>query len=156
MNITSADMAPTIGLRQVAASVLQQLERLPTALPQFVFRIALAINFFRSGLTKLASWDTTILLFGNEYNVPLLPPELAAYLATAVELAAPVALVLGLGTRFAAAAMLGMTLVIQIFVYPGSYPDHLLWAGPLLFLLFRGAGAWSIDVRFRRHFLDRA
>lgn len=125
-------------------------------MPQLLFRLALANVFFRSGLTKLASWDTTILLFQNEYNVPLLPPELAAYLATSVELAAPIALVLGLATRFAAAAMLGMTLVIQIFVYPGSYPDHLLWAGPLLFLLLRGAGAWSVDSFLRNRFAGRA
>ena len=73
-----------------------------------------------------------------------------------MELAAPIALVLGLATRFAAAAMLGMTLVIQIFVYPGSYPDHLLWAGPLLFLLLRGAGAWSVDSFLRNRFAGRA
>ena len=156
MNITAAEMAPSLGIRQLAASAIQRLERLPVALPQLVFRLALANVFFRSGLTKLASWDTTILLFQDEYNVPLLPPELAAYLATSVELAAPVALVVGLGTRVAAAAMLGMTLVIQIFVYPSSYPDHLLWAGPLLFLLFRGAGAWSVDSFLRKRFFGRA
>lgn len=156
MNITAADTAPSLGLRQLAASAIQLLERLPVAVPQLLFRLALADIFFRSGLTKLASWDTTILLFQNEYNVPLLPPELAAYLATSVELAAPIALVLGLATRFAAAAMLGMTLVIQIFVYPGSYPDHLLWAGPLLFLLLRGAGAWSVDSFLRNRFAGRA
>jgi putative oxidoreductase len=70
-------------------------------------------------------------------------------MATGVELLAPIMLVLGLGTRLAAAAMLGMTAVIQVFVYPGSYPDHLLWAGPLLYLLLRGPGAWSIDARIR-------
>ena len=156
MNITAAETASSLGIRQLAASAIQRLERLPVALPQLVFRLALANVFFRSGLTKLASWDTTILLFQNEYNVPLLPPELAAYLATSVELAAPVALVLGLGTRVAVAAMLGMTLVIQIFVYPGSYPDHLLWAGPLLFLLIRGAGAWSVDSFLHKRFAGRA
>jgi putative oxidoreductase len=74
---------------------------------------------------------------------------LAAILATALEIAGPVMLTLGLGTRLAAAAMLGMTLVIQLFVYPQSYPDHLLWAGPLLYLLLRGPGAWSVDARIR-------
>lgn len=142
-----------LGVSNLLATAIRLLERVPVAIPQLIFRIALAIVFFRSGLTKLASWDTTILLFENEYNVPLLPPEFAAYLATAVELAAPVALVLGLGTRLAAAALLGMTLVIQIFVYPGSYPDHLLWAGPLLFLLLRGPGTWSVDAALRRKFL---
>jgi putative oxidoreductase len=145
--------AATLGIANLPAAAIGLLERVPVAIPQLIFRLALANVFFRSGLTKLASWDTTILLFENEYHVPLLPPELAAYLATAVELAAPVALVLGLGTRFAAAAMLGMTLVIQIFVYPGSYPDHLLWAGPLLLLVLRGAGAWSADAFLRRKFI---
>jgi putative oxidoreductase len=89
-------------------------------------------------------------LFANEYRVPLLPPELAAYLATAVELTAPILLLLGFATRLAAAAMLGMTLVIQLFVYPENYPDHLLWAGPLLYLILRGPGAFSLDQLIRR------
>jgi putative oxidoreductase len=84
--------------------------------------------------------------------VPLLPPELAATLATTVELTAPILLLLGLATRLGAAAMLGMTLVIQIFVYPENYPDHLLWAGPLLYPVLRGPGPISIDHLIRRRF----
>lgn len=83
------------------------------------------------------------------FNVPILPPATAAVMAAALEIVGPVMLVLGLGTRLAAAAMLGMTLVIQTFVYPTSYPDHLLWAGPLLYLLLRGPGKWSIDAIIR-------
>ena len=146
--------AMEIGIGNLFAGSIRLLERVPIAIPQLIFRLGLAIVFFRSGLTKLAGWDTTILLFENEYNVPLLPAEFAAYLATAIEVAAPLALVLGFGTRLAAAVLLGMTLVIQIFVYPGSYPDHLLWAGPLLFLLLRGPGAWSVDAVLRRRFLS--
>jgi putative oxidoreductase len=81
--------------------------------------------------------------------VPLLPPALAADLATSIELAVPWLLVVGLGTRLGATILLAQTLVIQIFVYPENYPDHLLWLGPLLYLLLRGPGAWSIDAAIR-------
>jgi len=131
--------------------VIRVLEAVPVAVPAFVLRLGVALAFWRSGNVKLASWDTTLLLFANEYRVPLLPPELAAYVATAVELTTPILLLLGLATRLGAAAMLGMTLVIQIFVYPENYPDHLLWAGPLLFLILRGPGVISIDHLIRRH-----
>jgi putative oxidoreductase len=142
-----SDRAARAGL---AGSIIRALERLPLWIPEIVFRVALAIVFWRSGQAKLASWDTTLLLFAEEYRVPLLPPALAAYLAAAVETAAPIALLLGLGTRIAVAAMLGMTFVIQFFVYPSSYPDHLLWAGPLLYLLFRGPGLVSLDHLIRK------
>jgi putative oxidoreductase len=130
-------------------TLIAKLESIPVALPIFTLRLGVSLVFFRSFLAKIASWDTTIMLFENEYNVPLLPPGLAAILATAVEIAGPVMLTLGFGTRLAAAAMLGMTLVIQFFVYPQSYTDHLLWVGPLLYLLLRGPGAWSIDACIR-------
>jgi putative oxidoreductase len=87
--------------------------------------------------------------------VPLLPPEIAAYLATTVELTTPILLVLGLATRLGAAAMLGMALVIQLLVYPQNYPDHLLWAGPLLYLILRGPGVVSLDHAIRTRFLRR-
>ncbi len=119
------------------------------ALPALVLRLGVSVIFFRSFLAKIASWQTTIMLFENEYQVPILPPALAAWLAAGVEVVCPVLLVLGLGTRIAAGLMLGMTLVIQLFVYPGSWPDHLLWAGPLLYLLLRGPGKWSFDALIR-------
>ena len=131
--------------------VIRGLEAVPLAVPAFVLRLGVALAFWRSGNVKLASWDTTLQLFANEYRVPLLAPELAAALATAVELTTPVLLLLGFATRLGAAAMLGMTLVIQLFVYPESYPDHLLWAGPLLYLILRGPGALSLDHLIRRH-----
>jgi putative oxidoreductase len=139
-------------LAELAVSAIALLERLPVAFPALVLRLGVAVVFFRSFLVKMDSWQTTIMLFENEYNVPLLPPVLAAYMATAIEFAAPIMLVLGLGTRIAAAAMFGMTLVIQLFVYPSSWPDHLLWAGPLLYLIVRGPGAWSFDGLVRRRF----
>ena len=130
--------------------IIRGLEAVPVAAPAFVLRLGVALVFWRSGNAKVASWESTLQLFANEYRVPLLPPELAAWLATAVELTTPILLLLGLATRLGALAMLGMTLVIQLFVYPENYPDHLLWAGPLLYLILRGPGACSIDHLIRR------
>lgn len=135
---------------RLAASTLARLDRLPLWLPELLFRVALALAFWRSARTKLASWDMTLALFADEYRVPLLPPGLAACLATGVEIAAPAALLLGFGTRIAALALLIMTLVIQLFVYPQSYAAHLLWAGPLLYLILRGPGLLSADHLIRR------
>ena len=91
-------------------------------------------------MAKLANWETTIALFTDEYQVPLLPPELAAMLALSIELSTPILMVLGLLTRPAALVLLGMTTVIEIFVYPLAWPTHLQWAAMLLVLLCRGAG----------------
>jgi putative oxidoreductase len=126
-------------------SVRGLLERVPTSLLALAFRFAVATVFWRSGLTKIASWDATIALFDMEYMLPILPPVLGAYLATTVELGCSALLALGLATRFAAAALLGMTLVIQIFVFPENWPDHLLWGSILAYLVTRGAGAISLD-----------
>jgi putative oxidoreductase len=142
-----ASMVPILG------TIITRLERIPLALPEILFRVAPALVFWRSAQTKLANWDLTVTLFREEYRVPVLPPEIAAWLAVSVELVAPILLVLGLATRLGAAAMLGMTLVIQTFVYPQSYPDHLLWAGPLLYLLLRGPGVISIDHLIRRRLM---
>jgi putative oxidoreductase len=132
------------------ARIVRWLDGLPIAVAEIFLRAGPALVFWRSGQQKLASWDTTVLLFKEEYRVPVLPPELAAYIATGVEHVAPVMLVLGLGARFGAALMLGMTMVIQLFVYPSSYPDHILWAGPLLYILLRGPGVLSIDHAIRK------
>lgn len=140
------------GITSMARSALAQLEGVPLSVPALLFRLGMADVFWQSGQSKLASWSTTISLFRDEYRVPVLPPELAAYLAVGVETVAPILLVLGLATRLGAAAMLGMTLAIQLFVYPESWPDHLLWAGPLLYLVVRGPGLLSIDHLIRRRF----
>ena len=133
------------------------LGRFPTSLLALAFRLAVATVFWRSGLTKIASWDATIALFDMEYMLPILPPAVGAYLATTVELSCSTLLALGLATRFAAAALLGMTLVIQLFVYPENWPDHLLWGSILAYLLTRGAGAISLDhVVCRRLFSFRS
>jgi putative oxidoreductase len=128
------------------------LECVPLCIPEVFFRLGIGLAFWRSGQTKIQSWPTTLALFSDEYKVPILPPEIAAYIATAVELTAPILLLLGLATRLGAAAMLVMTIVIQTFVYPQSYPTHLLWAGPIIYLIIRGPGVLSIDHLIRKRF----
>ena len=116
-------------------------------------RIALAGVFWRSGQTKVAegTWlevsDTTRYLFETEYSRVPLPADLAATLATWSEHLFPILLVLGLATRLSALALLGMTLVIQTFVYPEAWwPVHSLWAAMALVLISRGSGAFGIDA----------
>jgi putative oxidoreductase len=125
--------------------IVRGLERFPLAGCHLLFRLAIAGVFFRAGLTKLASWETTVQLFRDEYRVPLFSPELAAALATAFELGCPLLLVAGLATRLATLPLLGMIAVVQLFVYPSAWPEHLTWASILLFLLTRGAGPLSVD-----------
>ncbi|WP_419735815.1 DoxX family protein [Pseudomonas sp. COR18] len=114
-------------------------------------RLGIASVFWLSGRTKVEGLLTirpgTYSLFRDEYALPLLPPELAAHLATYAEHLFPLLLVLGLATRFSALALLGMTLVIEIFVYPDAWPTHLTWAALLLLLIGRGAGSWALDRR---------
>lgn len=136
------------------ASAIGLLERVPIALPALVLRSGIALVFWRSGVTKLPlGGDMTTLLFEEEYRVPILPAAFAAYLTTLIELVVPWMLIVGIGTRAGAAVLLVETLVIEIFVYPQNYPDHLLWAGPLLYLLLRGPGTWSVDHQIRRHLI---
>jgi putative oxidoreductase len=134
----------------VIGRALRRLESVPYWLLALPLRFAVATVFWNSAMTKLANWDTAVALFADEYKVPLLPPELAAYAAVAIELATPVLLVLGLGTRPAALVLLGMTAVIEIFVYPEAWPTHIQWAAMLLVLLCRGPGKWSLDHLIRR------
>lgn len=126
-----------------------------TPVLDFAIRLLVASVFFKAGLTKIASWSTTLLLFEYEYAVPLLPPALAAWLGTAAELTLPVLLVLGLGTRFAAFALFVFNIVAVI-----SYPelgevglkDHQYWGLLLLVTLFHGPGKLSLDHLIRRRF----
>lgn len=112
-------------------------------------RIAVAGIFFLSGRTKVEGWlsvtEGTYGLFRDEYQVPLIPPESAAHLAAYAEHLFPLLLVLGLCTRFSALALLGMTAVIQMFVYPDAWPTHLSWAALLLYLVGRGGGRLALD-----------
>lgn len=127
----------------------------PQSLLELGMRVAVAATFFKSGLTKIASWETTVSLFAEEYRLPLLPPELAATLGTAAELSAPVLVAFGLFARFGAAALLGMTFVIQFLVYPANWAEHLMWGSILAWVLTRGPGAISIDRLIARHLFGR-
>lgn len=130
-------------------------DRIPLLAIALLARIIIGLVFFRSGLTKIDGFalrDATFFLFESEYHVPLLPPVLTAYMATAAELTMPILLWLGLGARFAATALLGMTLVIQTFVYPDAYMTHGLWAIALLLIMKYGAGPLSLDYLIKHHF----
>ena len=133
----------------VSARVL--LERFPLSVLQLGMRIGIGAVFFKSGLLKINSWEFAVKLFQDEYKVPLLDPVLAAQLTAFVELTVPVFLFLGLATRLATLPLLGMVFVIQTFVYPQAWTEHLLWASVLVFLLTRGPGAFSIDHLVERH-----
>jgi putative oxidoreductase len=126
--------------------------RIPYGTVALLGRAAIATIFWRAASTKLANFDLTIALFEDEYlrNLPFLPAAPMAYLATTVELAMPALIVIGLLTRLATLPLIGMTLFIQLFVYPTSWPDHLIWLALLLLLLARGPGAISLDALLAR------
>uniref|UniRef100_A0ABX1PLU9 DoxX family membrane protein n=2 Tax=Aromatoleum anaerobium TaxID=182180 RepID=A0ABX1PLU9_9RHOO len=121
----------------------------------FGIRLLLASVFFKAGLTKIASWSTTLALFEYEYAVPLLPPEAAAWLGTAAELTLPVLLVLGLGTRLAAFALFVFN-IVAVISYPDlgevGLKDHQYWGLLLLVTLFHGPGKLSLDHLIHRRF----
>jgi len=115
-------------------------------------RIAAFSVFMRSGLVKLDDWSSTLALFADEYKVPVLPPALSAYMATTIELGASTLMLLGLATRFAALAVIGMIATIQIFVYPMAWPDHIQWLAFLIPILVWGPGRFALDTLVGRFF----
>jgi putative oxidoreductase len=138
------------------------MSRIPETLIAFIARFSIAAVFWKSGQTKVQGFaidivnrefefgwprlsDSAVALFQDEYRLPLIAPELAAPLAAVAEHVLPLLLLIGLATRFSALALLGMTLVIQVFVYPDAYATHGTWAALLLYLIARGPGALSID-----------
>jgi len=130
-------------------------DKFPSWLLGLIIRVGIADVFWRSGQTKVSGWhvtQTTVQLFRDEYKLPLLPPEIAANLASIQEHLFSILLVIGLASRLSALGLLGMTAVIEIFVYPENWPDHLLWAGALLYVLTRGPGALSVDALICRRF----
>ena len=144
--------------QETSATPIRDLLRAPERLvPEWLIallcRLGIAGVFFLSARTKVDGMITlkeqTFTLFQYEYNLPLLPQDAAAYLATYAEHVLSIALVLGIMTRLSALGLLGMTLVIQVFVYPDAWPTHLVWAGPLIYLIGRGGGALSIDRLLR-------
>lgn len=149
MRLSPAAMPPPTG-HPIAP--LQRAIMLLNAIPQDVIslaaRIFAAAIFWQSGQTKLEGWrvsDSAIALFREEYRLPLLDPVWAAHLAALGEHLFPFLLILGFASRFAALALLGMTAVIQIFVYPDAWPTHGIWAVALLLIAARGPGRWSLD-----------
>lgn len=151
MTRQSQSVLPASTLASRIRNAVEWLERVPYTILALPLRFAVATVFWNSAMTKLANWDAALELFREEYQVPLLAPEHAAYLAVSIELTAPVLLVLGLATRPVALVLLGMTTVIEVFVYPLAWPTHIQWAAMLLVLLCRGAGNWSLDrLLYRR------
>jgi putative oxidoreductase len=156
-----------------AASLIHRIitlfEKIPNSLIALMGRFGIAAVFWQSAQTKVEGFaidllagtvqlgiprlaDSTIPLFQTEYNLPLISPELAAYVAALSEHLFALLLLVGLATRFSALALLGMTLVIEIFVYPGAYPIHATWAAVMLLLIARGPGVFSIDHLLAKRF----
>lgn len=134
-------------------SILAWPDRIPEWFLALVIRFGVAGVFFMSGRTKVDGLlhikDSTYYLFETDYKLPLIPPVVAAHLATYSEHLFSILLVLGLFTRLSAAAFLFMTLVIEVFVYPDAWPTHLSWAGLLIYLVARGGGRFSFDHALR-------
>jgi putative oxidoreductase len=154
-------------VKKILLTTLDRVEDVMQTVPAWLIallaRIAVANTFWSSVQTKISGWDflgqswqfwnlsqSTFYLFAGEYTVPLLPPNIAAYLATFGEFFLSITLLSGLLTRLSAAGLLCMTAVIQIFVYPDAWGVHIFWAACLLFLIKSGGGAVSMD-----HFLRR-
>lgn len=148
--------------RSAVSGCNRWLEAIPHSLIAALGRFSIAAVFWNSGQTKVEGFafnfvtgemqigwprlsDTAVALFRDEYKVPLLAPEAAALMAATAEHVFPLLILLGLATRFSALALLFMTAVIQVFVYPGAYATHGTWAAVLLYLVARGPGRLSID-----------
>jgi putative oxidoreductase len=137
-----------MSLISVLTNARSVAERIPHSVVALTARFAVASVFWRSGQTKVSGWslrDETFVLFHEEYRVPLLPPDLAAYLATTAEHVFPILLVVGFASRLSALGLFGMTMVIQLFVYPEGWPEHILWIASLMLIIARGAGTISLD-----------
>jgi putative oxidoreductase len=153
MNDAALNATAAPGWRQAWNRIADRVDSLIShTLIALAARFGVGAVFFYSGRTKvdglLAVNDNALTLFEEEYKVPLLPPEIAAYLATYAEHLFPLLLALGLATRLSALGLLAMTAVIQVFVYPSAWPTHLTWAVGLLYLAGRGGGALSLDRLF--------
>lgn len=159
MNIPKAANTPGMlsRLATLAFPVIRKLEAVSyDTLLSTPARIFIAVTFFLSGRTKvdglLTLKPSAYYLFQYEYNLPIIPAPIAAHMATYSEHLFPILLILGIGSRLSAAALLGMTAVIEIFVYPDAWVTHLGWATALAFILFRGPGALSLDYVIRRRY----
>ena len=153
---------PASGPLGAVARIRTWLEAVPYWALAVPLRLGVAWIFWSSAQVKLINWQRTVDLFRDEYQVPVVPPEVAASMALSLELAGPLLLVLGLFTRLAVLLLMEMTAVIQLFVYPDAWPTHLQWTAMMLVLLCRGAGLLSVDhllwrwMRLRVPAADRA
>lgn len=165
MRSNTPKVAPSAGMERTAdliREVTARCSRIPHSLIALVGRFSIAAVFWKSGQTKVQGFvldivsgevqlgiprlsDSAVDLFRDEYHLPLVSPELAAPLAAFAEHLFPALILIGLATRFSAIALLAMTLVIQLLVYPDGYPTHGLWAAVLLFLIAKGPGVFSLD-----------
>lgn len=148
-------MNKQVPLVRYVLSAIKSVERVPSSILGLIIRVGIADVFWRSGQTKVSHWhvtDSAIQLFRDEYKLPFLPPEWAANLAALQEHLFSFLLVIGLASRLSALGLLAMTVIIEIFVYPQNWPDHLLWAGGLLYVITRGPGAFSLDALIRGRF----
>jgi putative oxidoreductase len=139
--------AKSVALRS-AERVIATLDRIPYWFIALAARVFPAAVFWQSGQTKVAGWHlkpSAVALFENEYPLPLLDPTIAAYASAIAEHVFPILLVIGLATRLSALALLFMTAVIEIFVYPGAWPTHGVWATCFLVVIARGPGSLSLD-----------
>jgi putative oxidoreductase len=130
---------------------IQLLDAIPYSVVALIARLATFSVFFRSGTQKLSDWHATLLLFENEYHVPLLSPDFAAYLAAGLELSCSVLILVGLMTRFATIVLCSMIAVIQVFIYPSAWPDHIQYVAFMSIIIARGPGRLSLDYLLSRH-----
>ena len=144
-----------VGLPQRVHGLLQRLNCIPHDLIALIARLSIGAVFWQSGQTKVDGWqvtDNAVYLFQTEYRLPLIDPWYAAHIAAFSEHFFPVLLFVGLASRLSALALLGMTLVIEIFVYPDAWPTHGTWAVCFLVIIARGPGRLSIDHVLARRF----
>jgi putative oxidoreductase len=143
------------GLNTLISRFIAYCDAIPHWLLAVIARASVASVFWRSGRTKVDGFsikDSTFALFETEYALPLIPPELAAYMATIAEHVFPILLVVGLASRFSAIALLGMTSVIQVLVYPSAWPVHIFWVMGLVYVIARGPGPLALDHLIARRF----
>jgi putative oxidoreductase len=152
--LPAAAHSGSLTVRSIQRSIAA-MECIPYWLIALAARIFPAAVFWQSGATKVAGFHlkpSAIMLFENEYRLPLIDPTIAAYASAFSEHFFPILLVIGLATRFSALALLFMTAVIEIFVYPDAWPTHGVWATCFLVVIARGPGRLSLDHLIARKF----
>jgi putative oxidoreductase len=158
-----------VRLKSLVEQTVDLLDTIPNSLIAVIARFSIAAIFWKSGQTKVQGFaidivsgeftfglprlsDSVVELFRDEYKLPLVPPEFAALMAAFAEHLFPLLILIGLATRFSAAALLVMTVTIQLLVYPDAYPTHGVWAAVLIFLMAKGPGVFSLDHLISRRY----